>query len=113
MKPTKFFLEKSESLIIKLNSIELVELNLNWDKPKDIYGEINDSSSANFYSQKEELSEIRFQIKLMFSEFDKGVLFSERLDNFTSNAFLSNEPLKNSLVENLQLFIDFLKEYRV
>lgn len=112
MKHVNFFLEKSESFIIKLNSLKLVEFQLG-NTTKDIYGENDNVSNLEYENQQNELYEIWFQIKLMFSEFDNGFLFSERLDNFKFNTFFSNEPLRNSLVKNTQLFIAFLNEYRV
>jgi hypothetical protein len=112
MKPINFFIEKSESFIEKLNSIELVEYQLG-DTTKDIYGESDAVSNSEYENQQSELYEIKFQIKLMLSEFDNGTLFSERLDNYKSKSFFSNEPLKNSLVKNTQLFLDFLNEYKV
>jgi hypothetical protein len=112
MKPINFFIEKSESFIEKLNSIELVEYQLG-NTSKDIYGESDDISNSEYENQQSELYEIKFQIKLMLSEFDNGTLFSERLDNFRQKFSFSNEPLKNSLVKNTQLFLNFLNEYRV
>ena len=112
MKPINFFIEKSESFIAQLNSMKLAEFQLG-NTSKDIYGESDTISNSEYETQQNELYEIKFQIKLMFSEFDNGSLFTERLDNFKSTTFFSNEPLRNSLVKNTQLFIDFLNEYRV
>ncbi|MBP6038572.1 MAG: hypothetical protein KA523_00070 [Flavobacterium sp.] len=112
MKPINFFIEKSESFIEKLNSIELVEYQFGF-ATKDIYGESDSVNNSEYENQQSELSEIKFQIKLMLSEFDNGRLFSERLNSLKPNYSTSNEPLKNSLVKNTQLFLDFLNEYRV
>lgn len=48
----------------------------------------------------------------MFSEFDNVNLFIDKLEDFKSNNWFSNEPLKIHITKTTLLFIDFLKEYK-
>ena len=112
MKPVNFFIEKTESFITKLTSMKLVEFDL-VTLTNDIYQDRELGNNSTYNKQSEELKELKFQIKLMFSEFDNGSLFSEKIENFQSSNIFSNEPLKSNLLKTTQLFIDFLNDYRV
>ena len=107
MKKTSFFIEKTESFIKQLKAIELVE--------SRYFTNTDDLKSENdkiFNEQKNELSEIEFQVKLMLTEFDNGTLFIETLDSSYEFSMFTNEPKKNRLLKTNQLFLDFLNEYR-
>ena len=102
MKNTSFFKQKAESFLEQLNSLN----------PKDY--KFNHFDNNNDYSnQSKELEDIKFQIKLMFSEFDNGNLFLEKLNSFNNvDAIFDNQPKIIFLKEINKLFIDFLVEYR-
>ena len=112
MKSTDFFIKKSESFIEELGLIKL-EPFFSDEKTTDIYEESIPLKGSRFNEQKEELNEIKFQMALMYSEFDNGTLFSERLSNYKNTDWFSDEPYLQFLIELNELFIEFLKEYRV
>lgn len=70
------------------------------------------SIEPNFTSQTNELNDIRFQMNLMFLEFDNGKLFNKKLNDFNKTLF-DNTPFLKHLVNINELFIDYLNEYRV
>jgi hypothetical protein len=111
MKPTNFFTQKAESFLEKLNNIKLVEYN--YSISNDIYGDTINGDNSEYDTQSELLNDIKFQIKLMFSEFDNGNLFSQRIENFkTKTIFKHNFEEHENLKKVTELFIEFLKEYR-
>ncbi|WP_026729482.1 hypothetical protein [Flavobacterium denitrificans] len=111
MKTTQFFIDKAESFLVELRSFELVPYNLD-SITDDIYKDPLETDNRNYTIQSQDLKEIKFQMNLMFTEFDNGKLFEERLNNFTSADWFSNKPLLNHLILLNELFIDFLEEYR-
>lgn len=111
MKPTIFFTKKAESFLEQLNNIKLVEFD--YSISNDIYKDIINGDNSEYSTQSELLHNIKFQIKLMFSEFDNGELFLQRIDNFKSkNIFKHNFEEHENLKKVTELFIEFLKEYR-
>ena len=111
MKPTIFFTKKTESFLEQLNNIKLVEFD--YSISNDIYKDIINGDNSVYSAQLELLYNIKFQIKLMFSEFDNGELFSQRIENFkTKTIFKHNFEEHENLKKVTELFIEFLKEYR-
>lgn len=104
MKNASFFKQKAEGFLDQLNSLN----------PK--YYEFNYTEKYNnddYLNQSKELEEIKFQIKLMFSEFDNGNVFLEKLNSFNNtDAIFDNQPKIIFLKGINKLFIDFLDEYR-
>jgi len=112
MKPISFYKEKAELIIEKLNKIELAEFNYG-SLTGDIYQDTISGDNSKYNEDTEEINKIQFDIKLMFSEFDNGSLFLQKIENFTSTNIYSNEPLKNHLLNTTTLFVEFIKEYRI
>ena len=84
-------------------------------KTANLYQESIGADNVAYNEQKEYLEDLKFQMKLMFSEFDNGSLFSKKLNekyngiHFDSGAIFSNKPFANYLVDVNHLFIEFLK----
>ncbi|WP_395045985.1 hypothetical protein [Flavobacterium sp.] len=112
MKSTEFFIAKAESFLEELNKLELIPYYSD-GLTNDIYKEPVKANDSNFTSQTKELDEIRFQMNLMFSEFDNGELFRKKLNGYKTSSWFDNTPYLNHLVNINDLFIDFLNEYRV
>jgi hypothetical protein len=112
MKPNTFFIGKAESFITELNLMKLVEINYE-EFTNNIDQKRITGNKSNFDIQRTELYDLKFHIKLMFSEFDNGNSFLQKLEDFNNINPFSNEPLKNHLLKTTQLFLDFLNEYRV
>ncbi len=111
MKPTNFFTKKAESFLELLNIFKLVEFD--YSISNDIYEDTINGNNSEYSTQLELLYNIKFQIKLMFSEFDNGELFLQRIENFkTKNIFKHNFEEHENLKKVTELFIEFLKEYR-
>ncbi|MCG8839043.1 hypothetical protein PL372_11115 [Tenacibaculum dicentrarchi] len=111
MKPTEFYQKKTEDFIKQLNKMKLTEFNYNFFT-NDIHQDSTSENNSKYNQDKKELEEIKFDIKLMLTEFDNGSLFLERINNFSTSNLFSNEPLKNNLWEISSKFVEFLKEYR-
>lgn len=112
MKSIEFFINKTNSFITSLNELELVNFYSD-DTTDDIYQEPLKDNENLYSSQSKELEDIKFQMALMFSEFDNGFLFSQKLENFKNNNSFSNEPIKDHLLDLNELFLEFLNEYRL
>lgn len=111
MKPTIFFTKKAESFLDQLNNIKLVEFD--YSISNDIYKDTINGDNSEYDIQLELLYNIKFQIKLMFSEFDNGELFLQSIENFkTKTIFKHNFEEHENLKKVTELFIEFLKEYR-
>lgn len=110
MKPTEFFKDKAESFLKQLNEIQIVEFKFSFTK--DIYQERIDGENSEYYAQSELLSDIKFQMNLMFSEFDNGEAFIKKLNDFSPKNVFGNFENLEHLKKIDQLFLDFLNEYR-
>lgn len=106
MKLTGFFIEKAESFLEELRPIKLASFEFAEAANDDA------SNEPNFASQTNELNDIRFQMNLMFSEFDNGKLFNKKLNDFNKTLF-DNTPFLKHLININELFLDYLIEYRV
>lgn len=98
MKPIKFFSDKSNELKNRLNK-------LNFDE----------SITFDFEAspEKEELNQIAIQLQLMFSEFDNKFFFDKFNEELNGQLIQYNSSLKKKcLFEIIDLFIDFIREYR-
>lgn len=107
MKDTKFFIEKSKTLISELEE-------LNFDSTD---GWLDNGDTTKSFKSRENnnelIGEVEFQIKLMFSEFDNGQLFFDKLENYRHFSYFGHEPKRTFLVDTLKTFIIYLEEYRV
>jgi len=113
MRNTDFFITKSKSFLSELNSIELVEYDYG-KTTDDIYKDSINGDNTEFGKQKSKLNEIELQINLMLSEFDNGNLFIEKLKDYNHiMRFYNNDKQLNQLLKVINMFIDFLNEYRV
>ena len=72
--------------------------------------------STEFFLEKarQYVSELKLKIKLLFSEFDNGEFFVQRLNEIESNILTSfdGDERLNSYVSTLELFIDHLNQFR-
>lgn len=107
MKDTKFFIEKSKTLIIDLKESEIERFESFFDK--------NDTTSMFEVKKnnRNKIGELEFQIKLMFSEFDNGQLFLQKIESFDNRMRFNDEPKRAFLVDTLKTFIAYLEEYRI
>jgi len=112
MKSIEFFIDKANSFITSLNTLELVDFYSN-ETTDDIYNEPIKDNKSLYLLQSKELEDVKFQIALMFSEFDNGFLFSQKLDSFKNENMYSNVPIKKHLLDVNELFLAYLNEYRV
>jgi hypothetical protein len=117
MKTADFFLEKSESFNKELKEIKLVPYDTG-STTSDIYKDIINRENSEFTEQGKFLEDIKFQMRLMFSEFDNGFLFNEKMDKEYKNisiakSFSSHQPFIDHLIKTNELFIKHLKDYRI
>lgn len=108
MKPVFFFLQKAESFLEELSAIELVPYQLE-NLSDDFYQDSPEDNHNDFSKQFIEIEHIKFQMHLMFSDFDKGHFFSDKLNNFIPENQYDNKYYLYHLININILFIDFLK----
>lgn len=112
MKPALFFLQKAESFLEELSAIELVPYQLE-NLSDDFYQDSPEDNHNDFFKQLGEIEHIKFQMNLMFSDFDKGHFFSAKLNDFTTENKYDNKAYLNHLIKINIVFMDFLKQYRL
>ena len=105
MKSTEFFLEKAREYISEINLIisDYIEFNSN-----------SFSYDTPYAVQQSSISEVKLKIKLLFSEFDNGQFFVERINEIESDILTSfdrDERLK-SYISTLELFINHINQFR-
>ena len=100
MKDITFFSSKSQELKSKINEIRL---------DKELTFDLSDNP------EKQKLDNLEFQIRIMLSEFDNGQIFEKRLNSKLASfmdEFNANFK-KEALLNFLDTFLDYLKEYRL
>lgn len=141
MKEPDFFITKAQSIIDELNKFDLYELNEEQRKAyhlsgkyhflySDKYNNVNDLSkeeSELFINQIErdlfKLSELKFDIKLLFNEIEDNKLFLNKFEDDTEVKKKEFDPLDSTIniinkkdveyyIFMLNKFINYINEYK-
>ena len=120
MKATKsadFFKSKAVELKSQLEELEEIEkYTEQGEGTLDLASQdwvLTPKTKTPYDLQHEEIKEIRFQVQLLFREFDQGEPFLNRLDENTDMSFLfENQKIKNHIIHILNLFVQFIEDYR-
>lgn len=108
MKSSDFFIEKAKQYVSEFDSIISDSIEF------DINSPLAFSSRTPYAIQQISISELKLKTKLLFSEFDNGEFFVQRLNEIESDIRTSldgDERLK-SYVSTLELFIDHINQFR-
>ena len=104
MKTSEFFIEKATEYIADIERIttNYIPFSPNREKP-------------GFQEQSDEISDLKLKIKLLFSEFEHGHLFVEKVIGTKNNVNYNSVNQDQLLVvfrRYLNLFIEHLRLYR-
>lgn len=114
MKNTEFYLKKANDLLDQLQAIDTEQLNTDI-RNQSLKGWTNRLEIEIESENLDILSDLEFQIKLLFSSHDKSDLFLERLKHLSVNKFdhNSSENTKVILTKVLKEFSNYITQYEI
>lgn len=112
MKNTEFYFKKANDLLDQLQGIDTDQLNTDI-RNQSLKGWTNRLEFEIKSENLDILSDLEFQIKLLFSSHSKSTLFLERLSRRDFFEIEKNESERSKILlsKTLNEFIDYLNQY--
>jgi hypothetical protein len=107
MKSLDFFLDKAKQYVSEIDTV--------MKSYKNYIDAYTDPATMKMYNaQKIQIEDLELKSQLLFSEFDKGDIFNERIkaSEKSKNPFAQQTETLSVYKRTLELFIDHINEFR-
>ena len=107
MKSTDFFLDKAKQYVSEIDTVI--------NSYKNYIDAYSDPAAMKKYNaQKTQIEDLELKSQLLFSEFDKGDIFNERIKSSekSRNPFTQQTETLSVYKRTLELFIEHINEFR-